>query len=133
MKVLVDTSCWIQAFQNQTSFEAQVIATLLEENIVVTSSLVLAELLRGANNSKELSFLKNEFKAIPLISGIDELGAKIGELGFRLRKQGYTLATFDLTLAVLALSNQAHVYSLDRHFKLIARHSPLKLFEPLKH
>ena len=51
-------------------------------------------------------------------------------LKFLAEKKNYLIY---LALAVLAIENQALVYSLDRHFKLIARHSPLKLFEPVKH
>ena len=133
MKVLIDTSCWIQTFRNPNSFEAQVIGALLKENAVVTSSLIIAELLQGAKGSKEKLFLENEFNVIPILEGIDRLGLKIGELGLNLRKNGYNLALVDLALSALAIEHKVLIYSLDSHFLLITKHSSLQLFTPLKH
>ena len=111
MKVLIDTSCWIQTFRNPNSFEAQVIGALLKENAVVTSSLIIAELLQGAKGSKEKLFLENEFNVIPILEGIDRLGLKIGELGLNLRKNGYNLA---LEIAHIYLEDKTPEKSLDR-------------------
>ena len=133
MKVLVDTSCWIHAFRYAGSFEASVLEGLLDENQVVTSSLIIAELIRGAQRKKEKSFIRRDFLNIPLATGIDFLGIKIGDLGFKLRKKGITIPTIDLALCALAIENNLYLYSLDHHFKMIAKQSPLKLFKPLKH
>jgi len=133
MKVLVDTSCWIQAFRNQDSFEASVIGTLLKEDSAVTSSLIVAELLQGVKTSKETLFLKRHFDVIPTLSGIDNLGIHAGELGHHLKKRGYEIGILDLVLAVLALKHKVFVYSLDKHFKVIAKFISIKLFVPMKH
>ena len=132
MSILVDTSCWIHAFRYQESFEANILAKLLQENEVVLSSLIIAELFMGARGKKEIQFLKGDFLKLPCITGVDTLGIQIGELGNRLKKKGITVSMVDLTLSVLAIKNHLFLYSLDQHFKLIAKHSSLKLFEPLK-
>jgi hypothetical protein len=133
MKVLVDTSCWIAAVRDPEGFEFSVIRSLVRENVVVTSSLIIAELLRGSKGNKEIRFMDEEFLEIPVVTGLDLLGVKIGYLGFRLKKRGYTIATIDLALSVLSIENHLLLYSLDRHFEMIAKQSPLKLFKPLKH
>lgn len=133
MKVLVDTSCWIEAFRRRESFESTVVESLIREDVIVTSSLVIAELLRGARGDKEIRFIKEEFSEIPTIKGLDQLGIKIGQLGFKLKKGGYTIATLDLALSTLAIENDLLLYSLDHHFEMIAKQSSLKLFNPLKH
>lgn len=133
MKVLVDTSCWIQAFRYKDSFEASVLEKLLGDNDIVTSSLIIAELIRGARGKKEILFIKDHFLHFPLISGIDQLGFKIGNLGFKLQKKGITISTVDLILCMLALENNLFLYSLDQHFDMVAQEVSLNLFKPLKH
>lgn len=133
MKVLVDTSCWIAAARDPDGFEFSVIKSLIKENVVVTSSLIIAELFKGARGNKEIRFMEEEFLEIPVVKGLDSLGAKIGRLGFKLKKRGYTIATLDLALGVLAMKNDLLLYSLDHHFEIIAEQSPLRLFKPLKH
>ncbi len=133
MKVLVDTSCWIHVFRHKESFEASVLERLLDEDEVVTSSLIIAELLRGARGNKEISFIRRSFLNLPCVAGIDYLGIKIGDLGIKLRKKGVTVSTIDLVLSVLAIENNLFLYSLDCNFEMIAEQSPLQLFKPLKH
>lgn len=133
MKVLVDTSCWIAAVRDSEGFEFSIIKNLVRRDRVVTSSLIIAELLKGSRGNKEIRFMVEEFLEIPLVKGLDLLGVKIGRLGFRLKKRGYTLATIDLALSVLAIENNLLLYSLDHHFEMIAEQSSLKLFKPLKH
>ena len=132
MKVLVDTSCWIAAFRNKESFEASIIESLLKEDRAVISSLVLSELLQGAHTQHEFQILENSLKTIPLIKGIDELSTQVGRLSYHLKKKGFQIATLDIVLAALAIHHRIALYTLDKHFKWISKHSSLVLFEPMK-
>ena len=133
MKILVDTSLWIHAFRYKNSFEASILETLLRENVVVTSSLVLSELFIGSRSKQEIAFLIDEFSVVPVLTGLDGLGIEVGKLGFLLRKRGYLIPIVDLSLTMLAIKHNAHVYTLDKHFSWISKCSPLILFEPSRH
>ena len=78
-------------------------------------------------------FIKREFIDLPLLTGLDDLGMKIGMLGVQLRKKGLSPCTIDLALSALAIEHDCFIYSLDQHFKIISKYSDLKLFESHKH
>jgi predicted nucleic acid-binding protein len=66
VSVLVDTSIWIDFFRDQEM--ANLLEQLIEENIVVTNELILAEMIpqlsiRGQN---QLVYLLNEIERQPL-------------------------------------------------------------------
>ncbi|MEW6007145.1 MAG: two-component regulator propeller domain-containing protein [bacterium] len=52
-KVVVDTSIWIEYFNNPTSKEGEVVKDLLEEDRVVITGSIMAELLQGARTEKD--------------------------------------------------------------------------------
>ena len=43
-----------------------------------------------------------------------------------LRKKGISVPPVDVTIAAIAILNQIPLFTKDRHFKIIARHSELK-------
>ena len=52
---------------------------------------------------------------------------KAGELSFKLRRKGKIAGLSDCYISTLAIMNNAHLYTLDRHFTIISKESGLTL------
>ena len=124
MRILVDSSVWIAYFRG--AGDTVPLDWMIEEGIIVTNDLVLAELtppllFRG---ERKLVSLLREIERIPLTlewDGIVEMQVLC------LRKGVNKVGIPDLIIAQHAIQNDLALFSLDRHFALIARHLPLTL------
>ena len=116
MSVLVDTSIWIEYFRKGNNFEK--LDFLIDENLVVTNDLILAELI---------PFLKirNHRKLIKLLHNINKLELLINweqivEYQHKCLKNGINgVGIPDLIIAQNAKQNHCEIYSLDNHFQLL--------------
>jgi predicted nucleic acid-binding protein len=116
MSILVDTSIWIEYFRSGNTSEK--LDFLIDENLVVINDLILAELV---------PFLKvrNQRKIIDLLNNISKLKLSINwnqiiEFQVKCLKNGLNgISIPDLIIAQNAKQNNAEVYSLDNHFRLM--------------
>jgi predicted nucleic acid-binding protein len=116
MSVLVDTSVWVEYFRHGENFEK--LDFIIDENIVVTNDLILAELV---------PFLKarNQSKIILLLHSINKLRLNINweqiiEFQYECLKGGLNgVGIPDMIIAQNAKQNRCEIYSLDNHFQLI--------------
>ena len=116
MSVLVDTSIWIEYFRNGNNFEK--LDFLIDENLVVTNDLILAELI---------PFLKvrNQGKLINLLHKINkyEIVVNWGQIidyQYSCLKKGLNgIGIPDLIIVQNAKQNHCSIYSLDNHFNLM--------------
>ncbi len=116
MNVLVDTSIWIDYFrtgENSTKLDA-----LIDENIVVTNDIILAELvpyLKVKKQDKVVELLY-EIKRMPLDMDWNEIVA----FQVKCLKSGANgVGIPDLMIAQNAKQHDCTVYSLDKHFRLL--------------
>lgn len=125
MSVLVDTSVWIDYF-NDTG-RADALDLLIEEDLVVINDLILAELvpplhLRG---EKKLITLLRHIKRRPLATDWDDIvGMQIICLGNGINGVGVP----DLIIAQNAIRGNLRLLSNDKHFSLISRFIPLDMY-----
>lgn len=125
MRVLVDSSVWIEYFRG--SEKEQRLDFLIEDDLVVVNSLILAELLPALHVRKQyrLEALMREITCIPFeIDWDDIVMIQIECIRNGINKVGIP----DLLIAQQAIRNHVDLYSLDKHFSLIAKHMPLSLF-----
>ena len=62
MRVLVDTSVWIDFFNGHPSPEAETLAQLIEDEVeLLTCGVVVAEFMQGIRDEK--AFLSSNFKS----------------------------------------------------------------------
>lgn len=116
MTILVDTSVWIEYFRNGNNSEK--LDFIIEENLVVTNDLILAELI---------PFLKirKQNKIIKLLNNINKLQIQIEwdeiiEYQFKCLKNGLNaIGIPDLIIAQNALQNNCEIYTMDNHFNLL--------------
>ncbi|MBI5895106.1 MAG: PIN domain-containing protein [Desulfobacterales bacterium] len=118
MSVIVDTSVWIAYFRAGNSFE--LLDPLIDENLVVTNDLILAELI---------PFLKvrNQKKVIDLMYHLNKAAMNIHweeiiDFQCRCLQEGINgVGIPDLIVAQNALQNHCAIFSLDNHFKLMQK------------
>jgi len=124
MKVLVDSSVWVAYLRGVG--DTTPVDWLIEEGLVVTNELVLAELtppllVRG---ERKLISLLMEIERIPLTL---EWEAIIQMQVLCLRNGINKVGIPDLIIAQHAIQNDFELFSLDKHFALLARQIPLNL------
>jgi predicted nucleic acid-binding protein len=113
MRVLVDTSVWIEYFRRGR--DSDKLDFLIDENLLVSNDLILAELV---------PFLKirNQGQIIELLCDIDKLKLSIDWsqiIGYQYKclKNGLNgIGIPDLIIAQNAKQNDCQIFSLDNHF-----------------
>lgn len=124
MKVLVDSSVWVAYFRGAAGVAA--VDWLIEEGLVVTNDLILAELtppllVRG---ERKLASLLLEIERPPLTLDWDDIiQLQVTCIRNGINKVGIP----DLIIAQHAMQNNLSLYSLDKHFVLLSKHVHLNL------
>jgi predicted nucleic acid-binding protein len=116
--VLIDTSAWIDAFQEKTPWVTQIIRTLLEEDRAVTCGPVLFEIRRGLQPSERKKVLPL-FDALHLLPFEEIDWSEAGELDAALRKKGRTLPSMDVLIAHICMKHKTSILTLDGHFQFV--------------
>lgn len=127
--ILVDTSIWIEFFNKDHSGPGDALEQILLEGRVLTTGIVLTELLQGAKVDHEFEAIKETLSALPFLEPSLTTWIEAGRISFSLRRKGITLPTTDLIIGSLALEHHCAVFTLDPHFQKIPN---LKLFETKK-
>ncbi len=125
-KFLVDTSAWILSFKT-TGQEG--LKTLLKEAIerdrVVTTPVIVLELLQGCKTQKEFDNLRTRLESLENCSLEDLIWERVYSFGFSLRRKGLSVPTLDILIAFLAIEKSYTLLHHDHHFRMIAEHSEL--------
>lgn len=131
MTLFVDTSVWSLALRRNAGSparEVRELARAIEAEEVVTTGLVLQELLQGFSEPKARDLILDRFSALPLLhpDRIDHVEA--AELRNRCRRGGIQAGTIDVLLAQLCLRYGLTMLSTDNDYRNIARHSDLEVW-----
>jgi len=132
--LLVDTSVWSLALRRDAaSSEPEVFhlkEALLGADVVVTTGLVLQELLQGFAGPKAVEQIIERFAALPLIQPTREDHVAAATLRNTCRRGGVQIGTIDALLAQLCVRHELTLLSTDKDFELAARHCSLRLWSP---
>ncbi len=115
MKIIVDTSVWIEYLKNRLAL-AENLDRLLLAGKVFTVGPVIAELLQGARAEKDYQMLKNSIDGLPFIETTFEDWTLAGEISYTLRRKGLTIPITGCVIAATAIHQNASVMTYDRHF-----------------
>ncbi|MCC7182447.1 MAG: PIN domain-containing protein [Rhodocyclaceae bacterium] len=132
MTLFVDTSVWSLALRRDvkaTEREVQALKdALLGDDVVVTTGLVLQELLQGFSGPKARAQILERFTALPLIQPDRE--DHVGAAGIRntCRRSGVQIGTIDALLAQLCVRHELTLLSTDKDFVRAAKHCPLHVW-----
>ncbi len=122
MRVLVDTSAWVEFFNGHASAEREAVSRLLEgEDDVCTCGVIVAEVLQGLRRDTSRSQVEDLFTQMTFLEtiGISPY-VRAAALYRSLRKRGVTVrSTIDCLVAVLAEENGCAVLARDRDLSAI--------------
>jgi predicted nucleic acid-binding protein len=136
MTLLVDTSVWSLAFRRDAEPGAPQVAALrlalAGGDAIVTTGLILQELLQGFSGPRSRLDIVKRFAALPLIAPDRADHIDAAELRNRCRRSGVQLGTIDALLAQLCLRHELLLLTTDNDFAHAAAHCPLKVWTPAK-
>lgn len=116
--VIADTSVLIDFFKGKGEFVEE-ITRLLQENRLVITGIIIAELLQGMKGLREEDRIADLLTAISPVELTTDLWVKAGKMALSLRRKGVTLPLTDVAIAILAIEHDLSVFSLDKHFEKI--------------
>jgi len=118
IKIIVDTSIWIEYFKSTLS-NSEFIEKGLNEGFVYITGPIISELLQGVSTKKEYIMLSQSIGAVPFFDCQYNDWITAGNISFSLRKKGIIIPLTDVVIAAVAIRNNAKIYTLDQHFKKI--------------
>lgn len=129
MRVLVDTSAWVDFLNGHASAERQAVADLVAgQDEVCTCGVIVAEVFQGLRRDKGRNELQGLFRNLLFLepSGI-ELYLRSAEIYRLLRQKGATVrSTIDCLIAALAEENGCYIMARDRGLETILRSGLVK-------
>jgi len=132
MNLLVDTSVWSLAFRRDAPDnvpEVDALSDALEgEDEVITTGLILQELLQGFSGPRARNALLDRFAALPLLAPDRGDHIDAAELRNQCRRAGVQLGTIDALIAQLCIRYRLTLLTTDKDFSLAAKHSPLRVW-----
>ncbi len=126
MTVLVDSSVWVDYFRGGRASDP--LDGLIREGWIATNELILAELLPALILRKQeaLARLLRELPRLPMaIDWIRLVADQVTCLRHGINRLGLP----DLLIAQNAMQHDAALLSLDKHFRMMAKHLPLRVIE----
>lgn len=133
MSVLVDTSVWSLALRRDGEASRPEVkalsACLGGESAVLTTGLILQELLQGFHGPTHRREILSRFAALPLLSPDREAHVEAAALRNACRRRGVQVGTIDALIAQLCIQNGCSLLTADRDFQAIARFSALQLLK----
>lgn len=134
MTLLVDTSVWSLALRRDGSSSEPVVAALrqalLGSESIVTTGLVLQELLQGFSGPRDATAIVDHFRALPMVQPDKQDHIAAAEVRNVCRRSGVQIGTIDALLIQLCGRHELTLLSTDKDFRHAARHVPFKLWQP---
>ena len=129
-RILVDSSVWIDFFNNVENRQTGILTDLLiNESSICTCPVILQEVLQGIMDDKHFYRVKADLETFDLLQVQPLEGALEAVNLYRsLRKKGITIRrSNDCLIAHYAIFHKAFVLHKDRDFTFIAQHTDLQL------
>jgi len=117
LKVLVDTSVWVDFFNGYSSPQANTLAALIKDNVeIVTCGVIAAEVLQGFRNARTVAVIERHFSEMEWLTPEEPATYLAAAALFRgLRSRGITIrSTIDCLIACLADAGGALLLHKDR-------------------
>ena len=132
MSLFVDTSVWSLALRRDQVSAAPEIQTLRDAleggDTVVTTGLVLQELLQGFAGPRARKEIVEKFASLPFLAPERQDHVDAAELRNACRRSGVQIGTIDALLAQLCIRHRMTLLTTDRDFIQAAAHCPLRIW-----
>jgi predicted nucleic acid-binding protein len=132
LSLFVDTSVWSLVFRRNVPASVKEAAALVRAiesgETILTTGLVIQELLQGFSGPKARVQILDRFSAVPLLTPDrdDHIGA--AELRNHCRRNGVQVGTIDALLAQLCIRHDLTMLTVDNDFRYVADHSALRVW-----
>jgi predicted nucleic acid-binding protein len=131
--LLVDTSVWSLAFRRDINSDAPQVdvlrAALADGESIVTTGLILQELLQGFAGPRDHKRIVERFAALPLLVPDRRDYTDAAELRNLCRRSGIQIGTIDALLAQLCIRHDLTLLTTDGDFTLAAKHCALRIWK----
>ncbi len=132
MTLFVDTSVWSLALRRDGSGSEPEVKALIDAlrgfDGVVTTGLVLQELLQGFSGPKAAASIIERFAALAIVQPDRDDHIAAAQLRNKCRKAGVQLGTVDALIAQLCISNELTLLTTDKDFTHAAGHCDLAVW-----
>ena len=124
MQILIDSSVWIDYFRSGT--HTSKLDTYIDQNLVCTNHLILAELIPFLK-------VKKQFKVIKLLESLTNIALNINweniiNLQSTCIQKGINKVGIpDFIILDNVIQNNLDLYTLDKHFKQINEHISFRM------
>lgn len=126
VSILVDTSAWIEFFRPEGDLRYRAeISKLIDDNAIALCGVILLELLKGARTDREYRELEDRLSTLTYLETPESLWKKAGKIASILLRKGVQIPTTDLIIAAVAIENHTTLLNKDKHFQILAKHTPL--------
>ncbi len=133
MTLFVDTSVWSLAFRRDAASTAAEVAVLRQalesSDTIVTTGLILQELLQGFSEPRARKDIIDRFGALPLLGPDRQDHIDAAVLRNRCRHAGVQTGTIDALLAQLCIRHALTLLTTDKDFVHVAAHCPLRVWK----
>ncbi|HSW28414.1 MAG TPA: PIN domain-containing protein [Longimicrobiales bacterium] len=132
MSLLVDTSVWSLALRRDAPPDLPEVRALGDAlasgELVVTTGLILQEILQGFSGPRAREAILGRFRALPFLTPDRGDHIDAAALRNRCRRSGIQIGTIDALLAALCLRHGLSILTTDADFRRIAEVSPLSVW-----
>ncbi len=130
--LFVDTSVWSLAFRRDAPAAEREVRELIRAieagETLVTTGLVLQELLQGFSGPRDRAQIVERFATLPLLTPDRQDHVDAADLRNQCRRRGIQIGTIDALLAQLCIRHDLTMLTTDGDFRNIAAHFALKLW-----
>jgi predicted nucleic acid-binding protein len=133
LSLFVDTGVWSLALRRDPASSSIEVRTLVQAidtgDTLITTGLILQELLQGFSGPKAREQILDRFSALPLLIPDRDDHIRAAELRNHCRRAGIQIGTIDALLAELCVRHELTMLTNDNDFTHIAEHCALKIWK----
>lgn len=133
MTLFVDTSVWSLAFRRDAELATPEVEALRKSlngaEIIVSTGLILQELLQGFSGPRAAKDLIDRFSTIPFVSPDRDDHVSAAALRNQCRRGGVQVGTIDALVAQMCIRHELTLLTTDRDFQNMTAHCRLRLWK----
>jgi len=129
--IVVDSSVWASYFNGNHTPATESLDILLdtEEESLAVLPVIITEVLQGFRSDRGFDEAAAFLTKLSIVEPDIATHVAAADLYRKLRKRGISIrGTIDCLIAATCIGHEAPLFTLDRDFAAIARHSDLRLF-----
>ena len=131
MNLFVDTSVWSLAWRRDAPAESPAVQRLTHAiesgETILTTGLVLQELLQGFHGPRARDRILSRFSALPFLLPDRRDHVEAAKLRNTCQRRGVQVGTIDALLAQLCIHHDLQLLTTDEDFRRITRFVPLSV------